>query len=193
MCVCVCSHSNFEYRSLTTIQHSFKVQTHGKIQENPDRRASSSGRRSPFAAEAGLFSFFLVPEENKKHAAASVVSQNPVNISGVFPYRKEKMDGTDRPRQSFMATQVVQNRSPDKVFGAFHEVHKDPSIFFIGGGESTETESKYVADDRGEEDGEVISGQELFQKAEIFIGNFYQQLNIQREESWKKLHDFTHS
>ncbi|PPR99677.1 hypothetical protein GOBAR_AA20985 [Gossypium barbadense] len=43
-----------------------------------------------------------------------------------------------------------------------------------------------------EEEGDVgvLSGPELFTKAEIFIGNFYKQLKMQREESWKKIHGF---
>lgn len=50
-----------------------------------------------------------------------------------------------------------------------------PASFSIGGtGEHNTTEARYVEDhDEGEEVGEVISEQELFQKAEIFIWNFY--------------------
>ncbi|GMJ05069.1 hypothetical protein HRI_004176100 [Hibiscus trionum] len=66
-----------------------------------------------------------------------------------------------------------------------------PSLFFIGNGE---TEPEAVTGDELEEeeegDGGVLSGAELFAKAETFIGNFYQQLNMQREESWKKIHGF---
>ncbi|EYU33660.1 hypothetical protein MIMGU_mgv1a017512mg [Erythranthe guttata] len=54
-----------------------------------------------------------------------------------------------------------------------------PSIFFIGEDIPAEEEV---------DGGELMSGQELFQKAENFIGDFYKQLKMQREESWKKLH-----
>ncbi|KAJ6377459.1 hypothetical protein OIU76_026434 [Salix suchowensis] len=71
-----------------------------------------------------------------------------------------------------------------------------PSLFFIGGGDHG---AEAVEDVRGgheeeEEEGEVggISGQELYTKAETFIGNFYKQLKMQREESWKKIHGFYH-
>ncbi|KZV56389.1 Glycosyltransferase family 61 protein [Dorcoceras hygrometricum] len=125
------------------------------------------------AADAGVFSLFLVSEPGAVHSGVVSQSRNPTIIS------QEKMDGTDcnGPPQS----QHVENRSSDEIF---KEVHDAPSIFFIG--ESDSTDSKYVED---EEFGEGITGKELFQKAEIFIGNFYKQLNIQREESWKKLHD----
>ncbi|KAL4269863.1 hypothetical protein GQ457_01G006550 [Hibiscus cannabinus] len=67
-----------------------------------------------------------------------------------------------------------------------------PSLFFIGNGE---TEPEGVTGEELEEEEEggdvgVLSGAELFAKAETFIGNFYQQLNMQREESWKKIHGF---
>ncbi|KAK9938631.1 hypothetical protein M0R45_015357 [Rubus argutus] len=77
-----------------------------------------------------------------------------------------------------------------------------PSLFFIGGGEN-ETETEGGPDDyelevedyhQIVEDEEVadLSGQELLIKAETFIGNFYKQLKMQREESWKRIHGFYH-
>ncbi|GMN70616.1 hypothetical protein TIFTF001_039660 [Ficus carica] len=69
-----------------------------------------------------------------------------------------------------------------------------PSLFFIGGGENNEGDfdEGYYEDEEEEEEEEVgeISGQELFAKAENFIGNFYKQLQMQREESWKRIHGF---
>ncbi|KAK1297821.1 hypothetical protein QJS10_CPB14g01344 [Acorus calamus] len=67
-----------------------------------------------------------------------------------------------------------------------------PSLFFIGGchedePELVEEEEEVYQDVRGE-----LSGQELFAKAEMFIGDFYKQLKMQREESWKKIHGFYH-
>ncbi|KAJ6333253.1 hypothetical protein OIU77_009172 [Salix suchowensis] len=72
-----------------------------------------------------------------------------------------------------------------------------PSLFFIGGGDHGAEAAEDVRGGHEEEEegeGEVggISGQELYTKAETFIGNFYKQLKMQREESWKKIHGFYH-
>ncbi|KAG5235213.1 LIM and calponin domain-containing protein [Salix suchowensis] len=72
-----------------------------------------------------------------------------------------------------------------------------PSLFFIGGGDHGAEAVEDVRgghEEEGEGEGEVggISGQELYTKAETFIGNFYKQLKMQREESWKKIHGFYH-
>ena len=69
-----------------------------------------------------------------------------------------------------------------------------PSLFFIGGGDHGAEAVEVVRGGHEEEEGEVggISGQELFTKAETFIGNFYKQLKMQREESWKRIHGFYH-
>ncbi|OVA09757.1 Protein of unknown function DUF761 [Macleaya cordata] len=79
-----------------------------------------------------------------------------------------------------------------------------PSLFFIGGGEADHHHQivedhhqnhQVVNEDMEEEEEEfeaALSGQELFTKAETFICNFYKQLKIQREDSWKRLHDFYH-
>ncbi|MQL90566.1 hypothetical protein Taro_023158 [Colocasia esculenta] len=68
-----------------------------------------------------------------------------------------------------------------------------PSLFFIG---NCDEDGDAAMEDVEEEDVFVaageISGQELFARAESFIGNFYKQLKMQREESWKKIHGFYH-
>ncbi|TYI96690.1 hypothetical protein E1A91_D01G091100v1 [Gossypium mustelinum] len=66
-----------------------------------------------------------------------------------------------------------------------------PSLFFMGSGETeAEAVNREELEMEEEEEGDVggLSGPELFTKAEIFIGNFYKQLKMQREESWKKIH-----
>lgn len=69
------------------------------------------------------------------------------------------------------------------------------SIFFIGsvdadGWEDVDATVHEEKEEEGKDAGELImSKQELFTKAEAFIGNFYKQLKMQREESWKKLQD----
>lgn len=78
-----------------------------------------------------------------------------------------------------------------------------PSIFFIGGCDDEEdhdqllqqqqvnvvVEEKVAVEEYSAGD---LSKQELFMKAEMFIGNFYKQLKMQREESWKKIHGLYH-
>ncbi|CAB4308433.1 unnamed protein product [Prunus armeniaca] len=67
-----------------------------------------------------------------------------------------------------------------------------PSLFFIGDGEADQGDLDEVTDynHEVEEEEEIVelSGPELFAKAETLIGNFYKQLKMQREESWKKIH-----
>ncbi|XP_078153333.1 uncharacterized protein LOC144548516 [Carex rostrata] len=68
-----------------------------------------------------------------------------------------------------------------------------PSIFFIGGLESEQEcmkkeSKKEEKEEEWMEADEMMSKQELFTKAEHFIGNFYRQLKMQREESWQKIH-----
>ncbi|KAF4380192.1 hypothetical protein F8388_020375 [Cannabis sativa] len=74
-----------------------------------------------------------------------------------------------------------------------------PSLFFIGSGDHQKEEDfdgdidgddDFVEKKKEEEVGGEITGQELFTKAETFIGNFYKQLKMQREDSWKKIHGF---
>ncbi|XP_062200933.1 uncharacterized protein LOC133903532 [Phragmites australis] len=68
------------------------------------------------------------------------------------------------------------------------------SIFFIGsvdvdGEDVDDTVHEEEEEEAGKGAGETMTKQELFMKAEEFIGNFYKQLMMQREESWKKLQD----
>lgn len=149
-------------------------------------------------AEAGLLSFFLQSDESKKPSAASVVAQKPVIFSEVSPDKENTAalsdngaNGYDNPK----LVKDVENCSSEKISVGVEvlKVKKspsNPSIFFVGGGESTHHAEELIEDNEVEEAGD-ISGQELYQKAETFIGNFYKQLKMQREESWKKLHDLS--
>ncbi|KAL3644106.1 hypothetical protein CASFOL_012038 [Castilleja foliolosa] len=120
-------------------------------------------------AEAGLVSFFL---RSKKPCFT-----DNENIKNLF---------TDK--ESVTADHGDEHQSVNTVFveGVNKEADIDekiPSIFFIGGGDQTEninvaTDQELIMDD-----------EELFQKAEIFIGNFYKQLKMQREESRRRLAD----
>ncbi|XP_039126123.1 uncharacterized protein LOC120262127 [Dioscorea cayenensis subsp. rotundata] len=77
-----------------------------------------------------------------------------------------------------------------------HRVKKStstPSLFFIGGGDVEAHQFvDYYEETEEEDEADHDSAQELFAKAEMFIGNFYKQLKMQREESWKKIHGLYH-
>lgn len=152
-------------------------------------------------AEAGLLSFFK-PSEDKKpmtiipkpiapNTESAALTETPPNstIGNVGVEGRES-----RPK-------VVEKCSSEKIVGVVSKVSGKvkkcpsmPSIFFIGAGAGDEAEE--VVDDyesheeEEEEKEEVDQGKELFTKAEIFIGNFYKQLKMQREDSWKRIHGF---
>ncbi|KAL8509887.1 hypothetical protein ACS0TY_016924 [Phlomoides rotata] len=79
------------------------------------------------------------------------------------------------PQNDHVVISSVEEEKVSPECSTSHGVEpvKSPPNEF-GGGESSHRE-----DDEREE---------LYQKAEIFIGNFYKQLKMQRQESWKKLH-----
>ncbi|KAK6785615.1 hypothetical protein RDI58_019070 [Solanum bulbocastanum] len=93
------------------------------------------------------------------------------------------------PQQQKIAPKLIEKCVSEKIVGVTKLVVKDevklqkcpstPSLFFIG---SSEDRSEVK-----EEEEEEISGEELFNKAEIFIGNFYNQLKMQREASFESL------
>ncbi|KAL2927046.1 Laminin subunit beta-4 [Bienertia sinuspersici] len=105
---------------------------------------------------------------------------------------------------------VVENYVPEKILACVDEVKKmikkcpsTPSLFFIGGNENENenenenvvesllAEEKQIQEENGEEKGiyDDEEEEELFEKAETFIVNFYKQLKMQREESWKNFHE----
>ena len=157
---------------------------------------SSSSSNTPFNYDKKTNTTVLVVEVPQKptkllerHAlvlkAASTADEKAMSTCTdhlmIIPRKKEK---------------VVEKCSSAKVFSSVVKMHKmkkcpsTPSIFFIGGGE-TEAEELELScqNDQLEEFDEVVpSGQELYNKAETFIGNFYKQLKMQREESWQRIH-----
>lgn len=125
-------------------------------------------------AEAGLVSFFSKSTEDDKKHANTTISNLYVNAGDSIIISKNK---------EIIKPKIVEKCSFVKVTSKIKKSPSTPSIFFIGNGEN---EPEVTI----EEEDEVISGQELFTKAEIFIGNFYKQLKMQREDSWNKIHGF---
>lgn len=139
--------------------------------------------------EAGLLSvFFSKPPEDKKPA---VVVTTPEASANDNPSEGKEKKG-----------RVVEKAASEKIprGGKVERVRKcpsTPSLFFIGSGETDHQAEEQVDYEKfneeeaeEEEVGGGLSGQELFNKAESFIGNFYKQLKMQREESWKRIHGF---
>ncbi|XP_057441145.1 uncharacterized protein LOC130733090 [Lotus japonicus] len=134
-------------------------------------------------AEAGLLSAFSKPFEDRKQHVSPVfpVSQKPDMPSEIIP----EESGSAASEHGEKKPKNVENFSSEKILRVI-KVYKMkkcasmPSLFFIGGGEA-DTE---VMDEEPEAEDEVggVNAQELFAKAEAFIGNFYKQLKMQREE-----------
>ncbi|KAL0406948.1 UNVERIFIED_CONTAM: hypothetical protein Slati_4008700 [Sesamum latifolium] len=154
-------------------------------------------------AEAGLLSFFLQSPHNKpspprddppplitlSQETAAVTTSTSANIVGAD-------DGQERVKKRPVKAAVEKCSSEKILVGvrvANYQVKKSrssPSIFFVGGGDDDDDDGVGGVDNEG---GDVSDDQqELFQKAETFIGNFYKELKMQREESWKKLHASHH-
>ncbi|KAI9185067.1 hypothetical protein LWI28_003839 [Acer negundo] len=174
------------------------------------------------SAEAGLFSVFSKPPEEKikKYSSSSSlsVSTKPVMVTQESTSHeannnnKKVVISASPLSDQKKVTRVVEKSASEKIAsGVVNKVVDKvkkcpsmPSLFFIGGGETELPEDQEVDlvheddDDQyeaatAEEEvlaDKVLSGQELFTKAENFIGNFYKQLKMQREDSWKRIHGF---
>ncbi|CAN4102682.1 unnamed protein product [Withania somnifera] len=107
--------------------------------------------------------------------------------AGLISFFSSKSQHDDKDPSSISTTSIKQQKiTPtcdyEKIVDEKDEVKlqespSTPSLFFIGSGE----DCSVVKEE------EEISEQELFNKAEIFIGNFYNQLKMQREESVESL------
>lgn len=128
-------------------------------------------------AESGILKAFSSPSDEKKPMAAA-----PVATAEASSGKSGQLSAVEKPV-------VEKNAAAVKA----HKVKKCPSmpsLFFIGSNEVEDFEEE--EEDEEEDDIYEDEGQELFAKAEMFIGNFYKQLKIQREESWKKIHGLYH-
>lgn len=151
-------------------------------------------------AEAGLLSSFSKPSDDNKLAICT--SQKPAVPSSQASPDKGVLRNTNGgsvapdPEATEKKPKVVQKSASERLAGhgrfQMDKVKKcpsTPSLFFIGGGES-EAAVDVAKENQADQEDEDVSGQELFTKAETFIGNFYKQLKMQREESWKRIHGF---
>lgn len=149
--------------------------------------------------ESGVLQFLVEPTVEKKKPASLIV---PGFSNDVYPITNGSKQVTDvsgreetpvTPEGTPIAPEKSLKRSP-----SIQKVKKSPSvpcIFFIGGCDGDGAAAEAAVAEEEEELYEVmgeISGQELFTRAESFIGNFYRQLKIQREDSFKRIHGLYH-
>ncbi|RDY07979.1 hypothetical protein CR513_07834, partial [Mucuna pruriens] len=143
-------------------------------------------------AEAGLLSASSKPLEDKNQPVS--FTQKPVMPPEVYELEERKAkpfhvtcssvaSGHDEKKLKVVEKSASEEKNIVGV-NEVDEVKKCPAmanILFIRGGES----EGEVLDEEIDVEDEVggVNGQELFAKAEAFIGNFYKQLQMQKEES----------
>ncbi|MBA0792239.1 hypothetical protein Gohar_016755 [Gossypium harknessii] len=142
-------------------------------------------------AEAGLGSVFSRPSYASARPDTTQEVKGSVESTDVAaPTASTEKKGNKVVEKSVSEKKIIVGSiKVDKV----KKCPSTPSLFFIGSGETeAEAVNREELEMEEEEEGDVggLSGPELFTKAEIFIGNFYKQLKMQREESWKKIHGF---
>lgn len=119
-------------------------------------------------AEAGLLSFFLQSQHNPKPPPSfptSLPHKPPIT-----PHDDGDDDGDDDD-----GGDAVDGKPAEEVAQSPSE---KTSIFYIHDDHLVEDDDDQLMEDDDVED------HELFHKAETFIGNFYKQLKMQRQESW---------
>lgn len=159
-------------------------------------------------AEAGLLSSLLSNPNPNYHLNCK--KKKPVESEILDSVTKLDDGNSSSDEICKMESRTLQKCSSEKLAATKKTVQlrkcpSTPSIFFIGGGggdsqvqQPDEDLNQYgwlgiIDNDMEEEEEEdMVRRQELFTKAENFIGNFYKQLNMQREDSWKKIHGFYH-
>ncbi|CAL0307388.1 unnamed protein product [Lupinus luteus] len=141
-------------------------------------------------AEAGLLSA-LEDIKQKPRMPSEVIIFEKREASSIT-ITKVVENGSDVSEHDEKNPKVVENFASEKINVGVVKVDKVnrcssmPSLFFIGGGEA-DIEEVIDDDDEIVAEDEIVggvNGQELFTKAEAFIGNFYKQLKMQGEESW---------
>ncbi|KAK4278399.1 hypothetical protein QN277_016252 [Acacia crassicarpa] len=117
-------------------------------------------------AEAGLLSSSASSTPLHENTSPSLVAQQLVIM----------------PHEAISEVKKASTPEPTEK-KVIHVTVTKPSLFFIAREETEEEEEQ-----EEESEGVVNEQEDLCAKAEAFIGNFYTQLKIQREESWKKIH-----
>ncbi|KAL0920130.1 hypothetical protein M5K25_009242 [Dendrobium thyrsiflorum] len=149
--------------------------------------------------EAGFLAAISNPRDEKKPAISSshtVEGFLPTSYGGNETGGMKEVAVMKKP--AAMAEKIVASAAI--AVNKLKKCPTVPSLFFIGSYE-TEEEEEMKSDYEQEEEeervmegelGDKLSAQELFSKAEMFITNFYKQLKMQREESWKRIDGFYH-
>ncbi|AET00563.1 putative rossmann-like alpha/beta/alpha sandwich protein [Medicago truncatula] len=144
-------------------------------------------------AEAGLLSVLSEPSEDKKqHVSVTqpkheMLEQEEKEASNIInnAYSVSEEQNENKPKvveKSVSEKKIVYVDVGVSKVDKVKKCPSMPSIFFIEDGE----DDLEVKDEEVEVEDEIcgVNGQELFAKAEAFIGNFYKQLKMQREECW---------
>ncbi|CAJ2633942.1 hypothetical protein L195_g031521 [Trifolium pratense] len=146
--------------------------------------------------EAGLLSVFSEPSEDKKQHVSVSVTQKQTQKHVMLEQKEKEVSNMINnacfvsEEQNEKKPKVVEKSVSEKkiVFVGVSKLDKVkkspsmPSIFFIDDGEDDLEVNKDEEVIEVEDEICGVNGQELFAKAEAFIGNFYKQLKMQREE-----------
>lgn len=134
-------------------------------------------------AEAGLLKVSDHQDKKKKKKPSSIPTQEDASR------KQHRQQQQEEEKSSAMAAATTDDQPPEPV----KKSPSTPSLFFVGGGEGEDHQESVPEEEEVDRYYEELTGQELFNKAETFIGNFYNQLKMQREESSKKIHDLYHN
>ncbi|ONK69893.1 uncharacterized protein A4U43_C05F27950 [Asparagus officinalis] len=148
-------------------------------------------------AEAGFLSAISKPHEEKKPLVTSMSTASPVTETVSEQASRQQVI---KPVIIGKPLVVEEEKKVNKE--GLKRCKSRPSLFFIASFEPEREEEKEEVEMEKEEEVVVVrnmvgdigelSKQELFMKAEMFIGNFYKQLKMQRENSWQKLQGLYH-
>ncbi|TQD84709.1 hypothetical protein C1H46_029732 [Malus baccata] len=171
------------------IVDTVKVETQAGVLSSFSKPDSDHDKKNGSGASFSFAPKPVVPTELASDEKR-VVTRNDEHQTVVAPQYVEKKARVVEKSKSEKIVDTVKVESVKKCTSM-------PSLFFIGGGETYHGDHEVIEEKRyieGEEEEvfEELSGQELFAKAENFISNFYKQLKMQREDSWKKIHEFYH-
>ncbi|GAA0171048.1 hypothetical protein Leryth_010129 [Lithospermum erythrorhizon] len=129
-------------------------------------------------AESGLLSFISSTPEDHKKPLAAVQSKNDKQVVKLKDETETSSEDDQTKKKSGLPAEKVDGSV--KLIDPIKKCDSTMSLFVAGKEEAEEAE-EFV------EDGE-ISEEELYDRAETFIQDFYKQLKMQREDSWQKLH-----